>query len=93
VTRYRIDAWLPAILLLLKGLVTCDASDMSDLSLLTSKDSGSDPVKQLFNKIRCIIAEAKEHQLLTYRNVDPQTGSIVVDWLVEDGVVECKRPR
>jgi len=87
---------------------------MSDLSPLTSKDSGPDPVKQtcigltnrnnskndqklspkqLFNKIRCTIAEAKEHQFLTYGNVDPQTGSLVVDYLVEDGVVECKRPR
>jgi fructose-1,6-bisphosphatase II len=49
--------------------------------------------QELFNQIIGIITEAAEHQLLTYGNVDPQTGSLVVDSLVEDGITEGMRPR
>jgi hypothetical protein len=96
-------------------IATFDTTDMSDFSLLLSKDSGSDQVQQsrrvglrngnndknnqklspqeLFNQILRTIKGAKEHQFLTYEGVDPQTGSLVVDSLREDGEVERRRPR
>jgi hypothetical protein len=49
--------------------------------------------QELFNQIIGTITGAAEHQLLTYGNVDPQTGSLVVDSLRQDGRVERLRPR
>jgi len=44
--------------------------------------------QKLFNQISRAITEATKHQLLTYEGVDPETGSLVVDSLDEDGGVE-----
>jgi hypothetical protein len=49
--------------------------------------------QQLFNQILHTIREATEHQFLTYEGVDPETGSWVVDSLVQNGEVERARPR
>jgi hypothetical protein len=49
--------------------------------------------QELFNQIIRTITRAKEHQFLTYEGVDPQTGSLVVDSLRQDGEVERVRPR
>ena len=49
--------------------------------------------QRLFNQIRSTVARATEHQFLIYENVDSQTGSLVVDSLVENGEVERARPR
>jgi len=45
--------------------------------------------QKLFNQISRAIAVATKHQLLTYEGVDPETGSLVVDSLDEDGRVEA----
>ena len=48
--------------------------------------------QQLFNQIRRCIIEHKEPQNLTFENVEPEAGSLIVDSLNEDGV-ESLRPR
>ena len=47
----------------------------------------------LFNEISRAIIGAKEHQILTYEDVDPETGSWVVYSLNHTGRVEGVRPR
>jgi hypothetical protein len=49
--------------------------------------------QEIFNQIIRTIKGAKEHQFLIYEGVDPQTGSLVVDSLREDGEVERVGPR
>jgi len=49
--------------------------------------------QQLFNEIRRRIIAERESQYLTFENVDPEAGSLIVDSLNEDGVVESLRPR
>ena len=53
-----------------------------------TEDNQKLSAQKLFNQISRIIKEAKEHQLLTYEGVDPETGSQVVDSLNENGKVE-----
>jgi hypothetical protein len=48
--------------------------------------------QQLFIQILHTITEATEHQFLTYKGVDPETGSLVVDSLIQNGEVESARP-
>jgi hypothetical protein len=49
--------------------------------------------QHLFNQIRRIIITDRKRQCLTFENVDPEAGSLIVDSLNEDGVVESLRPR
>ena len=49
--------------------------------------------QQLFNQIRRWIIEHRESQSLTFENVEPEAGSLIVDSLNEDGEVERLRPR
>jgi len=52
-----------------------------------------DPSSQkLLNEIRRIIVDRKS-QCLPFENVDPEVGSLIVDSLNEDAVVESLRPR
>jgi hypothetical protein len=44
--------------------------------------------QELFNQISRAIAKATKHEHLTYENIDPETGSLVVDSLNEDKGVE-----
>ena len=65
------------------GLRSCN-NDKNDQQLSS---------QQLFIEILHTITKATEHQFLTYEGVDPQTGSLVVDSLRQDGEVERVRPR
>jgi hypothetical protein len=49
--------------------------------------------QQLFIQILHTITKATENKLLTYEGVDPETGSLVIDSLVQNGEVERARPR
>jgi hypothetical protein len=48
--------------------------------------------QELFNQILATIAGATEHRFLTYGNVDPQAGYLVVDSLRQDSKVERLSP-
>jgi hypothetical protein len=49
--------------------------------------------QQLLSQIRRCIIEHRESQYLTFENVEPEAGSLIVDSLNEDGEVERLRPR
>ena len=77
---------------------------MSDSSLSVSNEVKQTPItrsckntennqklsaQKLFIQISRAIAIATKHQLLTYEDVDPETGSSVAGSLDEDGRVEA----
>jgi len=49
--------------------------------------------QQILDQVRSAIISARESQFLTFNNIDPETGSWVVDSLVKDAEVERIRPR
>jgi hypothetical protein len=71
---------------------------MSKFSLF--KEGGSDqeqvqrpPSQQLIDQITHAITEATEPKFLTYECIDPETGSFVVNSLIESEEVERAKPR
>ena len=49
--------------------------------------------QQLFCEIKRAITKATRHEFLTYEDVDPEIGSLVVSSLNQDAVVESIGPR
>jgi hypothetical protein len=60
----------------------------------TTKGNDQKPsVQHLFNEIRHAIIGTTDHRFLIYEDVDREAGSLVVDLLDEDEVVENAAPR
>jgi hypothetical protein len=59
----------------------------------TKEDDQKPSAQHLFNEIRRAIVGATTHQFLIYEDVEPKIGSLIVDSLGEDQVVEDAAPR